>query len=70
MLEMLLNKHPNQEIYFVEDRLPTLLNVIKIPELSSVKLLFALWGYNTATDKQTASQEAITLQELEDFLAF
>ena len=68
VLQMLLNKHPNQEIYFVEDRLPTLLNVIKIPELSNIKLLFALWGYNTATDKQAAQQEAITLQELEDFL--
>ena len=68
VLQMLLNKHPNQEIYFVEDRLPTLLNVIKIPELSNIKLIFALWGYNTAADKQAAQQVAITLQELENFL--
>jgi phosphoglycolate phosphatase-like HAD superfamily hydrolase len=70
VLQMLLNKHPNQEIYFVEDRLPTLLNVIKIPELSNIKLIFALWGYNTLADKNLAQQNPISLQELDEFLKF
>jgi len=70
VLQILLNEHPNQEIAFVEDRLPTLLNVIRTPALSSIKLIFALWGYNTPADKQSAQQEAILLQELDEFLIF
>ncbi len=70
VLKMLLNQHPGQEIYFLEDRLPTLLNVIKTPELSNIKLIFALWGYNTSADKALAQQNAILLQELSEFLKF
>jgi len=51
VLKGLIKNHPNETIYFVEDRLPTLLNVLKINELASVNLIFALWGYNTAEDK-------------------
>jgi phosphoglycolate phosphatase-like HAD superfamily hydrolase len=68
VLKRLLKTHPNETIYFVEDRLPTLLNVLKNDELASVKLIFALWGYNTAEDKALAAQQAFTLQQLEDFL--
>jgi phosphoglycolate phosphatase-like HAD superfamily hydrolase len=68
VLKRLLKTHPNETIYFVEDRLPTLLNVLKNDELASVKLLFALWGYNTAEDKTLAARQAFTLQQLEDFL--
>lgn len=69
VLKGLLKTHPNQTIYFVEDRLPTLLNVSKTGELASVKLIFALWGYNTAEDKVLAAEQPYTLQRLEDFLA-
>jgi phosphoglycolate phosphatase-like HAD superfamily hydrolase len=70
VLTALLNIHPNESIYFVEDRLPTLLNVLKKTELAGVKLFFALWGYNTGEDKaQAAKQTVITLQQLDDFLA-
>jgi phosphoglycolate phosphatase-like HAD superfamily hydrolase len=68
VLKKLLTTHPNTTLYFVEDRLPTLLNVSKTDALSSVKLIFALWGYNTAEDKLIASQHAFNLQQLEDFL--
>jgi len=68
VLKGLLKTHPNETIYFVEDRLPTLLNVLKTDELASVKLIFALWGYNTVEDKALAAGQAFTLQQLEDFL--
>lgn len=61
--------HTNQPIRFVEDRLPTLINVQKQPELTSVELQFALWGYNTEQDKQLAAQHAFTLLLLDDFLS-
>lgn len=51
ILKGLLKIHPNGTIYFVEDRLPMLLNVLKNDGLQNVKLIFALWGYNTAEDK-------------------
>lgn len=44
------------EVVFVEDRLPTLLNVIDDPRLTHVALYFADWGYNTVDDKQQAQQ--------------
>lgn len=68
VLKELLKKHPNTTTYFAEDRLPTLINVLKHKELASVKLIFALWGYNTAEDKTLAAQQAFTLQQLNNFL--
>jgi phosphoglycolate phosphatase-like HAD superfamily hydrolase len=71
VLKMLLNKHPEQDIYFVEDRLPTLLNVLQDLELEPIKLIFAPWGYNTAHDKAVAEQNTrINLQALDNFLTF
>ncbi|MCX7083967.1 MAG: HAD family hydrolase [Methylococcales bacterium] len=70
VLKLLLEKHPEQEICFVEDRLPTLLNVIQNSELKPIKLIFALWGYNTLADKNLAQQTPISLQELDEFLKF
>lgn len=69
VLKGLLEKHPQQSIHFVEDRLPTLLNVQKNDELASIKLIFALWGYNTDEDKAVAAQNPFNNQLLEDFLA-
>lgn len=68
VLKDLLIAHPDQPIEFVEDRLPTLLNVQKHPELSKVELLFATWGYNTQEDKAIASQQGFRMLSLEDFL--
>lgn len=68
VLKGLLKNHPGQVIYFAEDRLPTLLNVRKYPELDNIKLIFALWGYNTSEDKALAAAQPFVLQRLEDFL--
>jgi phosphoglycolate phosphatase-like HAD superfamily hydrolase len=68
VLKALLKSHGDSTLIFYEDRLPTLLNVLKIPELASVKLVFAVWGYNSAEDKALARQQPLTLQHLENFL--
>jgi phosphoglycolate phosphatase-like HAD superfamily hydrolase len=68
VLKGLLKNHSGQTLYFAEDRLPTLLNVRKHPELDGIKLIFALWGYNTPEDKALAAAQLIALQQLEDFL--
>lgn len=68
VLKGLLHAHPKETICFVEDRLPTLLNVMKNENLASVKLIFALWGYNTDEDKALATQQGFSLQQLGNFL--
>ena len=67
VLKMLRQAHPGHPLQFTEDRLPTLVNVKKHPDLADVKLLFALWGYNTGEDKLQASQQGFTTLELEAF---
>lgn len=56
ILEDLQRLHPQATISFVEDRLPTLLDVIDTPSLTAVQLYFANWGYNTDVDKLQALQ--------------
>ena len=46
---------PDAEILFVEDRLPTLINVITDDRLDHVRLFFAAWGYNTQQDRDSAA---------------
>ncbi len=69
ILENLVCKHTAEEIIFVEDRLPALLKVINNKKLSSIKLFFALWGYNTDQDKIEAETQPIKSIELNEFLA-
>ena len=64
----LQNNHPDGDLYFLEDRLPTLLNVLKNEKLGKVQLILATWGYNTLQDKQDAEHYPIALQDIEDFL--
>lgn len=47
---------PNTDILFVEDRLPTLINVITDDRLDHVQLLLANWGYNTKEDRDSAAE--------------
>lgn len=58
---------PDSDILFVEDRLPTLINVITDDRLDHVKLFFADWGYNSAEDRDSASNikriKTISLQD-------
>jgi phosphoglycolate phosphatase-like HAD superfamily hydrolase len=70
VLSSLLESHPGKTIHFVEDRLPTLLNVLKQDRLSSIDLSFALWGYNTGEDKALAGKQPFNSILLKDFLAF
>ncbi|MCK5831402.1 MAG: HAD family hydrolase [Methylococcales bacterium] len=64
----LVDKHSQETIYFVEDRLPALVKVIKNEKLASVQLFFAVWGYNTEKDKLDAQQKPIKLIGLDEFL--
>ncbi|HEC58703.1 hypothetical protein LCGC14_0788510 [marine sediment metagenome] len=69
VLADLSKRHRNQQIMFVEDRLPTLLDVINDDRLSEVQLYFADWGYNTDQDKKSAKQHAtITTINLAEML--
>jgi len=68
ILVELISKHPDMEIAFIEDRLPTLFNVINNRKLSTVKLFFALWGYNTQQDKSQAEKESIESIQIDAFL--
>lgn len=56
ILNDLQQSHPHTTILFIEDRLPTLLDVINTPSLSTIQLSFANWGYNTTNDMQAARQ--------------
>ncbi|MBL1321372.1 MAG: HAD family hydrolase [Methylophaga sp.] len=69
ILADLIIKHQTQTILFVEDRLPTLINVIDDQQLNHVQLFFANWGYNTEQDKlDAAGQATITTIDLAGFM--
>ncbi|MEY4718685.1 MAG: hypothetical protein RL563_1303 [Pseudomonadota bacterium] len=68
VLQELLPQHPNQTLCFVEDRLPTLIKVAEEAALKPIKLVFALWGYNTDDDKAQARHHGFSCQTLENFL--
>jgi phosphoglycolate phosphatase-like HAD superfamily hydrolase len=44
-------------VWFVEDRLRTLQAIKQQPDLASVQLFLADWGYNTPTDREIAQQD-------------
>lgn len=68
VLTNLQSELPDADFVFVEDRLPTLINVAAKEHLKSVNLVFALWGYNTDADKQSAVQQGFCCQHLTEFL--
>ncbi|MBI4781613.1 MAG: HAD hydrolase-like protein [Oscillatoriophycideae cyanobacterium NC_groundwater_1537_Pr4_S-0.65um_50_18] len=62
-------------VWFVEDRLKTLQNIALQPDLATVRLYLADWGYNTEADRQAAQQSdqihLLSLQTLaQDFAAW
>ncbi|RKZ96048.1 MAG: HAD family hydrolase [Gammaproteobacteria bacterium] len=67
ILADLLSIHPKHTILFVEDRLPTLENVIGDERLADIELFFADWGYNTQQDKLAATTLAVTIISLAGF---
>ncbi len=68
VLTELLAKHPQAEIYFVEDRLPTLINVLAAKQLESINVSLADWGYNTVQDIESAQRKSIKIIGIEKFL--
>jgi phosphoglycolate phosphatase-like HAD superfamily hydrolase len=56
------------KIWFVEDRLPTLSSIASQPDLASVELFLADWGYNTVAERAAGSAEArVTVISLDTF---
>jgi phosphoglycolate phosphatase-like HAD superfamily hydrolase len=56
------------KIWFVEDRLPTLYSIASQPDLVSVKLFLADWGYNTASERAAGMKDpSITVISLDSF---
>ncbi len=64
----LLEKHGNQVIKLIEDRLPTLLGVIANKQLSRVDMQLVDWGYNTPEDRTNARANGINVIGLSEFL--
>uniref|UniRef100_A0A1D1Y054 Gamma-glutamyl phosphate reductase n=1 Tax=Anthurium amnicola TaxID=1678845 RepID=A0A1D1Y054_9ARAE len=61
-------EHQGLKFHFVEDRLATLKNVIKEPELAGWNLYLGKWGYNTERERQEAAGTSqIHLLDLSDF---
>ncbi|KAK3028776.1 hypothetical protein RJ639_037997 [Escallonia herrerae] len=61
-------EHQGLTLHFVEDRLATLKNVIKEPELDHWNLYLGDWGYNTQKEREeAASYPRIQILELSDF---
>ncbi len=67
VLADLLTLYPEHSILFVEDRLPTLKNVIDDQRLAEIELFFADWGYNTKQDKQNIMTLPVTTINLAGF---
>jgi hypothetical protein len=47
-------RHPGCPVDFVEDRLGTLKRLLTQPDLASVRLHIACWGYNTEAECREA----------------
>ncbi len=67
VLSELQIEHPDVPFGFVEDRLPTLHNVIADQNLRSVSLFLADWGYNTEQDLNSITNLGITPLSLAQF---
>ncbi len=62
-LIQLSKQHPKQNIIFIEDRLPTLINIQNNQQLKKIKIKLKLanWGYNTENDRKKAQQHHIEI---------
>ncbi|NJK36742.1 MAG: HAD family hydrolase [Oscillatoriales cyanobacterium RM2_1_1] len=54
--ELSAQSNPAPRIWFVEDRIQTLLSVQQQSDLSNVQLFLGDWGYNTQAERDSASQ--------------
>ncbi|MGR9073182.1 MAG: HAD family hydrolase [Gammaproteobacteria bacterium] len=64
----LIDRHPARTVHFVEDRLPTLVNVLNNDRLKHVKLFLADWGYNTEQDRLESRKYPIELIGIDQFI--
>lgn len=68
LLELIGKTETQPSLWFVEDRLKTLQLVQQQPDLDAVKLYLADWGYNTASERETADNDPrIQLLSLSQF---
>ncbi len=66
-LRQLLTSQPDQ-IWFIEDRLPTLRTISHQPDLDSVQLFLADWGYNTPAERAVAQDnDRVKLLSIDKF---
>jgi len=56
-LRRLLTANPQAVIWFVEDRLKTLLSIKQQADLGAIRLFLADWGYNTPQERATAEAD-------------
>ena len=56
VLEKLSKQHLDAECHFVEDKLSTLVKVMKVQALDAIKLYFVDWGYNVQHERDFARQ--------------
>ena len=68
VLEALSVKHAKQDVVFVEDRLPTLNNLLDNPALQQLSLQLVDWGYNTLHDRKSIVGTRIRLITQDEFL--
>jgi len=61
-LLMLVKKHANQKIVFIEDRVQTLIEILQNPKLSSIALQLVSWGYNTKEQRELANDHGIEVK--------
>lgn len=54
-LRQIQASNPNASLWFVEDRIQALQAVQEQPDLGSIQLFLADWGYNTAADRALAA---------------
>jgi len=64
----LLEKHGQQTIRLIEDRLPTLEGVLGNKQLSAIDMQLVDWGYNTEQDRKSARAKGIKVIGLSEFL--
>ncbi|XP_061997642.1 uncharacterized protein LOC133715240 [Rosa rugosa] len=68
VLKQLQKKHQGLKLHFLEDRLATLKNVIREPELDGWNLYLGDWGYNTQKERDEAARiPRIQILQLSDF---
>jgi phosphoglycolate phosphatase-like HAD superfamily hydrolase len=69
VLTQLDERHPDEQIIFIEDRLPTLLAVKANSALQGIHLQLADWGYNTDKERNQAKVRKITVISIDGFLS-